>query len=121
MLFKIDENLHEEIAERLRLHGHDAVSVHDQHMRGSTDDELAAVCQREGCAILTQDQDFANILAFPPEQYAEIIVLRLHDPGRSSALAAMRRLLRLLGSEPLSGYLWTVDDAAVRIRPGKSS
>lgn len=121
MPFKIDENLHEEVAQMLRRHGHDAVSVYDQQLRGVADDDLAAVCRREGRAIVTQDLDFSNILAFPPQDYAGIIVLRLHDPGRASVLAAMRRLLPLLASEPLSGCLWTVDDAAVRIRPGRSS
>jgi predicted nuclease of predicted toxin-antitoxin system len=118
MLFKIDENLHEEVAGILRLNGHDAVSVYDQQMRGHTDQEIAAVCQRERRVIVTQDLDFSNIVAFPPEDYAGIIVLRLHDPGRAWALAAMRRLLPLLTSEPLAGCLWSVDDVGVRIRHG---
>ena len=118
MLFKVDENLHEEVASLLRLSGHDAMSVYDQQMRGRTDEELAAVCQRERRAIITQDLDFSNIVAFPPEDYAGIIVLRLHDPSRPSALAAMRRLLVLLESEPLAGCLWSVDDVGVRIRHG---
>ena len=42
MLFKIDENLHEEVAELLRQAGHDAVSVYDQQMRGHADEDIAA-------------------------------------------------------------------------------
>ncbi len=103
----------------MRQNGHDAVSVYDQQMRGSADDDLAAVCRREGRVIVTQDLDFSNIIAFPPEEYPGIIVFRLHDPSRPSLLAAMRRRLPMLASEPLSGCLWTVDDAGVRIRPGK--
>jgi predicted nuclease of predicted toxin-antitoxin system len=118
MRFKIDENLHEEAAELLRQNGHDAVSVYDQNMQGRKDEDVAAVCQREGRVIVTQDLDFSNILAFPPEDYAGIIVLRLHDPSRPSVLAVMRRLLPLLASEPLSGCLWSVDDVGLRIRAG---
>jgi predicted nuclease of predicted toxin-antitoxin system len=118
MLFKIDENLHDEVAELLRNNGHDAVTVHDQQMRGHPDEELASVCQREGRVMVTQDLDFSNIVAYPPENYSGIIVLRLHDPSRPSALAAARRLLALLASESLSGCLWTVDDVGIRIRPG---
>ena len=33
MRFKVDENLHEDVAEALRLRGHDALSVHDQKRR----------------------------------------------------------------------------------------
>jgi hypothetical protein len=50
MLFKIDENLHEEVAGLLREHGHDALSVYEQRLRGIPDDDLAAVCKREGRA-----------------------------------------------------------------------
>jgi predicted nuclease of predicted toxin-antitoxin system len=118
MLFKIDENLHEEVAELIRSEGHDAVSVFDQHMRGHADEEVAAVCQREHRVIVTLDLDFSNILAYPPEKYAGIVVLRLHDPSRPPVVAAIRRLLPLFATEPLTGHLWIVDDAGVRVRPG---
>lgn len=118
MLFKIDESLHEEVAELLRQHGHDAASVYDQQMQGHTDEEIAAACKRERRAMVTQDLDFSNIVAFPPENYAGIIVLRLHDPSRPSTIAALKRLLPLLATESLSGCLWTVDDVGMRIRPG---
>jgi len=55
MLFKIDENLHEEVAELLREYGHDAVSVYDQQLQGHPDDDVSAVCQRECRAIVTMD------------------------------------------------------------------
>ncbi len=47
MRFKIDENLHEEVAELLRSNGHDAVTVFDQEMRGHSDPELAHVCKSD--------------------------------------------------------------------------
>ncbi len=118
MLFKIDENLNEEVAALLRSEGHDAVSVFDQHLRGHPVQELAAVCEREHRVIVTLDLDFSNILAYPLENYAGIVVLRLHDPSRPPVVAAIRRLLPLFASEPLSGHLWIVDDTGVRVRPG---
>jgi predicted nuclease of predicted toxin-antitoxin system len=118
MLFKIDENIHQEVAELLRQQGYDAVSVFDQGMRGYPDGEVAAVCRREGRAIVTLDLDFSNILAYPPKDYAGIIILRLHDPSRPSVVAAIRRLLPVLQIEPLAGHLWTVDDVGMRIRSG---
>jgi len=119
-LFKIDENLHEEVAELLRQYGHDAIGVYDQQLQGHADEEVAELCRREGRVVVTQDLDFGNIIAFPPENYPGIIVLRLHDPSRPSVITAMKRLLPLLTSESLTGCLWTVDDAGVRIRPGGS-
>jgi predicted nuclease of predicted toxin-antitoxin system len=79
MPFKVDENLHEEVAELLRQHGHDAVTVFAQKLQGHSDDDVAARCLDEGRALISLDLDFANILTYPPENYAGIIVLRLHD------------------------------------------
>ena len=117
MLFKIDENLHEDVAELLRSEGHDAVSVFDRHLRGHPDEELAAVCQREHRVIVTMDLDFSNILKYPPEKYAGIAVLRLDDPSRPPVVAAVRRLLPF-ATEPLAGHLWIVDETGARVRPG---
>ncbi len=43
MRFKVDEDLHAEVADLLGQHGHDAVTVHDQQRQGQTDDDVAAV------------------------------------------------------------------------------
>jgi predicted nuclease of predicted toxin-antitoxin system len=121
MPFKVDENLHEEVAELLRQHGHDAVTVFAQKLQGHSDDDVAARCLDEGRALISLDLDFANILTYPPENYAGIIVLRLHDPSRPATLAALRRLFPLLTTEPLVGHLWIVDDVGMRIRAGDAS
>ncbi|MGO8689668.1 MAG: DUF5615 family PIN-like protein [Thermoguttaceae bacterium] len=43
MRFKTDENLHEDVAESLRRHGHDAVSVFEEGLRGHADPDIAGV------------------------------------------------------------------------------
>jgi predicted nuclease of predicted toxin-antitoxin system len=48
MKFKIDENLPLEAAALLREAGHDALTVHDQNLRGALDPKLRAVCIAEG-------------------------------------------------------------------------
>ena len=62
MLFKVDENLHADAAELLRLAGHDAVTVLDQGLRGHADGEIADVCRIEQRAIVTLDLDCSTIL-----------------------------------------------------------
>ena len=52
MQFKIDENLHSDAADLLRRHGHDALTVHEQGLRGGADSDIADVCRREERAIL---------------------------------------------------------------------
>ena len=114
--FKVDESLHSDAATLLRSLGHDAVTVYEQRLRGGSDAEVADVCRRESRALVTLDLDFADIRAYPPTEYQGIIVLRLRDQSRQSALSVLERILPLLGTEPLAGRLWIADESQVRIR-----
>ncbi|MEA1950012.1 MAG: DUF5615 family PIN-like protein [Planctomycetota bacterium] len=114
--FKVDENLPIEAAELLAGAEYDALTVHDQHMVGESDAKLSRVCRREGRAIVTLDLDFADIRAYPPSDYAGIIVLRPARLNKPHVLSVLGRLLPILKSEPLSGKLWIVDETSVRMR-----
>ncbi len=114
--FKVDENLPVEVAELLRGAGHDAVTIAQQSMVGYPDDAVADACRREGRAIVTLDQDFADIRAYSPSDYSGIVVLRLWRSDKPLVISIMHRLLLLLEKEPLRGKLWIVDGASVRIR-----
>lgn len=116
MRFKVDENLPPDVAELLRQEGHDVLTVFDQGLRSHADPEVIAVCQVEGRVLLSLDLDFSNILLFPPEQFAGLIVLRLHRPGRSAVTGLIRRILPHISTRPVVGKLWVVDEARIRIR-----
>jgi predicted nuclease of predicted toxin-antitoxin system len=116
MRFKTDENLPIEVAERLRQHQHDALSVPEQQLAGQADPLVAQVCQSENRALITCDLDFSDIRAYPPEDYPGIIVLRPAVQTVSSLLGLVTRILPLLDQEPLGGHIWIVDDHRVRIR-----
>ena len=114
--FKLDENLPREATELLRDARHDAVSVMDQEMSGQSDDTVAAVCRREGRALVTLDLDFADIRAYPPGDYVGIVVLRLARLDRERVLTVLSRLAPLFDTEPLTGRLWIVDESSIRVR-----
>jgi predicted nuclease of predicted toxin-antitoxin system len=116
MRFKTDENLPVEVTELLCQHQHDALSVQDQHMAGRGDPQVARVCQVESRALVSCDLDFADIRAYPPEDYHGIIILRPAVQSVSSLLRLMNRTLPLIDAEPLDGCIWVVDDHQVRIR-----
>jgi predicted nuclease of predicted toxin-antitoxin system len=120
MRFKIDENLHADAAELLRQHGHDAMTVHEQGLRGRADVDIANVCRQEGRAVMTLDLDFSDVRRYPPEDYQGLIVLRLNDQSRASVLNIISRIIPLLGVEPLVGNLWIVQETHIRIRKGMS-
>lgn len=116
MRFKVDENLPVEAAELLQRAGHDATTVVGQHLGGKGDSEVASVCQRERRALVTLDMDFADIRAYPPKEFAGLIVIRLRQQDKLQVLEVLGRLSSLLGSEPLEGYLWIVEKERVRVR-----
>jgi predicted nuclease of predicted toxin-antitoxin system len=120
MRFKVDENLPPELPVLLTRCGHDASTVFDQGLRGRPDREVAEVCRSESRAVITLDVGLGDIREYPPEQYAGIIVLRLHRQSRRAVMGVCERLISVLGSEPLSGRLWVVDEHSVRIRGSPS-
>jgi predicted nuclease of predicted toxin-antitoxin system len=89
MRFKVDENLHWEIAELLGSHGHDALTVFDQGLRARSDREISDMCQSEKRILVSLDLDFSNVLLFPPKHHPGMIVLRLRRKSRS----AVRRVI----------------------------
>ncbi len=116
LLFKIDENLPDELAAMLVEAGHDAVSVYDQHLEGEPDNVVSKVCREEKRAVVTLDVGFANVQNYPPAQYAGIIVLRVRSQDKINILNTFHKALPLLESEPLIGKLWILDENKVRIR-----
>jgi predicted nuclease of predicted toxin-antitoxin system len=114
--FKLDDNLPAGAAALLGEAGHDATTVLDQNMGGESDPAIAAVCRREGQALVTLDTDFADIRTYPPAEYDELLVLRLRRQDAPHVLAVLRRILPLLDKEPLRGRLWIVGEERVRTR-----
>ena len=116
MQFKADENLPVEIAALLRSVGHDAVTVIDQQLRGQADPHIITICKQEGRVFITLDLDFADIRAYPPEQYPGIIVLRVRRQDKPHLIAVVQRILPLFDGEQITQRLWIVDENRVRIR-----
>jgi predicted nuclease of predicted toxin-antitoxin system len=116
MKFKVDENLPIEVAQLLRTGGHDALTVDEQLLGGRMDRVIAQICQQEERIIITIDLDFADIRAYPPENFPGLIVLRLKRQDKFSVMETLRRLLPLLEREPVRQRLWIVEEDRIRIR-----
>jgi predicted nuclease of predicted toxin-antitoxin system len=114
--FKLDENLSPSLAKLFTAAGHDAHSIVAQNLSGQPDEIVIDVCSREQRALITFDLDFSNILAYPPQRYAGIAVLRLATQAHPAAVDAVERILALLPHEPLTGTLWIIEEGRVRIR-----
>ncbi len=116
MKFKVDENLPVEIAEILRAADHDVLMVFDQGLQGGSDSRIASVCKQEERVIVTLDLDFADIRAYPPEQFSGIIVLRVARQDKNHVIAVFKQIISALEIEPLVHHLWVVEENQIRIR-----
>lgn len=116
MRFKVDENLPLEVAEMLQQAGHDAATVLEQHLGGSDDAQLAALCQLEGRVLVTLDMDFSDIRNYPPAEFPGLVVLRLRQQDKPHVLGVLVRLVQVLDQEPMEGCLWIVEENRIRIR-----
>ncbi|HEW78507.1 MAG TPA: hypothetical protein ENH34_00865 [Phycisphaerales bacterium] len=117
MNFKIDENLPVEIAALLKKAGYDATTVSEQNLIGTSDANLAAVCQKEKRIMLTLDTDFADVRHYPPDRFCGIIVMRLNRQDKPHVLEVLQRVIRLFPKEPIEQHLWVVEEDRIRIRP----
>jgi predicted nuclease of predicted toxin-antitoxin system len=114
--FKLDENIGRRGLDLIRASGHDVMTVRDQSLQGVADERLFEVCAAEGRALITIDRDFGQVLRFPPERSAGIIVLEI-GPRTSlqSILDRLRDLLEVVKTRPVAGALWIVEPGRVRI------
>jgi predicted nuclease of predicted toxin-antitoxin system len=116
MRFKIDENLPAELADELRAAGHDADTVPAQGLADAPDSAILARVQSEGRTLLTLDKGIADVRAYPPDQYAGIVLFRPRTTGRSATPAFVRQHLPTLLQSNLSGHLFVVSESGIRVR-----
>ena len=116
MRVKLDENLPVQLKPLFTNSGHDATTVLDEAIGGTTDAEIALVCLAEERTLLTQDLDFADIRAYPPGEYHGIVVFRLAGQSRDALLKVAARLIETLAGASPKGQLWIVEEDRVRVR-----
>lgn len=117
--FLIDASLPRPTAALVASHGHAATDVRDIGMATASDPQIATHAQANQLILLTKDQDFGNILDYPPDQYHGIAVV---DPpahaGRAAVLALVEQLLQQKDVvDNLPGRLAIIQPGRIRLRP----
>jgi predicted nuclease of predicted toxin-antitoxin system len=115
-VFKIDEDLPEEVAHVLTSAGFDAVTVREQRLAGGPDNALAAICLRERRTLVTQDHDFGREFVLHSLAHAGLILLRAHRQDRSSLIRLTKACAARLPREALHGQIWVVREGSIRVR-----
>jgi predicted nuclease of predicted toxin-antitoxin system len=118
-VFKIDENLPEEVAHVLIRAGFDTATVREQRLAGSPDPDIAAICSRERRTLVTQDHDFARDLVLRSLSHAGLILLRPHSADRSSLIRLTKAFAAQLPRQPLYGQIWVVREGSIRRRDAR--
>jgi len=116
MQFKLDENMPTSAAPLLRQSGHDVHTVFDEALNGEVDERIAETCQQEQRILITLDTDFSDIRAYPPRDYAGIVLLRPRRQSEPQILRLLEFMLSVLQTESIHGCLWIIEPAGIRIR-----
>ena len=116
MKFKIDENLLVDAVKTFQEAGYNTVSVLDQSLQGCSDKTLISICKNENRILVTLDIDFANLLTYPPQEYAGIIVLRLKKYDKKHILTVLEKLISFMSKKLPESELWIVEENKIRIR-----
>ena len=115
MRLKLDENIDARLAVVLRGAGHDALTVREQNLHGTDDIDLYQLCISENRALVTLDLDFSNILRYPPESTAGLIMLRGPEDLFATVKILIDTLIEALVNEDPLGQLWIVEPGRIRI------
>ncbi len=89
MRFMIDADLPKTAATIVRGYGYEAIDVRDIGLGTAKDEVIAHHAQLDGCCIVTGDYDFADLRAYPPENYAGIIVFYIPPTATSFYINAL--------------------------------
>ncbi len=116
MKFKLDENLPVEVSEPLTKAGHDVHTTLQENLGGIYNPELLEICKKESRVLLTLDLDFCNILDYPPDEYAGIIVIRSLNQSKNSVLWFLEHIILPHLPDQMQGRLVIAQKNGVRIR-----
>jgi predicted nuclease of predicted toxin-antitoxin system len=113
--FKLDENLGRRVQQIFQDRRFDADTVRDEKLQGAKDPRVLQAATAEDRILVTMDQDFANVLIFPPEETAGIAVIR--PPGRATPALLEKLISGLLDAiekKLIKGRLWIVEPGRIR-------
>ena len=119
MHFLLDANVPRSLREAIAASGHACTDVRDTPLAGAADAEIAALARDSTFVLVTRDFDFADVRAYPPEQYAGIVVLSTHETATAATIKSLFAafLAQAETIAALPGRLAIVEFGRIRLRP----
>lgn len=119
MHFLLDANMPRSAAAVIQAAGHGCMHIRDTPLGDSSDVAIGTHARSNGLVLITRDFDFADIRAYPPDQYPGIVVLTVPETATAATIARLVESF-LAESECLAhlrGRLAIVEFGRVRLRP----
>ncbi len=115
MKIKLDENFDPRAKDILALAGHDVCTIQDEAISGADDGIVARYANAEGRCLVTLDLDFANVLVYPPEKYAGLVVFHHPHPTAQGILRLVDQFAKFLPEQKPQKHLWIVEPGRIRV------
>lgn len=89
MRLLVDQNLARRVAALLCQAGHDAVHVAERGLAAADDEEILTVAVAEDRVVISEDTDFATLLARSGARSPSFVLIRSAEPLRPEDQAAL--------------------------------
>ena len=116
MRFLADENIARSTLLLLRDLDHDVLDAKEQRWFGYADEKLLRIAARQRRIILTIDQDFGNILRFPPIRHQGVLLVQLRSPHPHNVNRILSDFLKHKSQSFFRRRLIVLNEWQVRIR-----
>ena len=100
----------------LRAQGHEVVTLKELGQANAEDPQVLALAQSLDAVLVTNDKGFGNILAYPPERYGGILLLRMTATNQQRIHEILLDFFRSHDREALRKALVVIDARTYRIR-----
>jgi predicted nuclease of predicted toxin-antitoxin system len=100
----------------LQSWGYAATLLNEHIAPDASDVDVIALAQTLDAVLLTVDLDFANILNYPPGNYAGVVVMRYEASNEDALGSTLQQVLTDLYRDPLRGVLVIIEPTRYRVR-----
>lgn len=116
MKIKLDENLPTALVAILDQLGHETDTVASEGLAELDDQVIWEAAQIEQRFLITQDLDFSDIRRYIPGTHYDILLVRLHQPGRAALIERLQYLFETEAAEQWQSCFVVATDHKLRIR-----
>lgn len=111
-----DHCVYGQTIELIRAQGHQVLTLKELGRADQPDLQVLALAQSLDAVLVTTDKGFGNILAYPPERYGGIVLLRITPTSQQRIHQVLQDFLKTHKQETLRQTLVVIDVRTYRIR-----